>query len=168
MAKEGGIAASICLLCFLCFGTISSGDGWSLLLKESRYVRRLLVNTAAKLPVNPPLGTNHHTHRHNNFTHPSQPAKPTTSQEKLDDIIQYCCTQPKVDCKVIQAGGVCYLPPNKISDASVVMNIYYKLNGKHPFNCDFKGSGLIITEDPCKSKQTISPFQLLANAFTTP
>ncbi|KAL2229637.1 UNVERIFIED_CONTAM: Squamosa promoter-binding-like protein 1 [Sesamum indicum] len=74
--------------------------------------------------------------------------KPSTSEEKLDDIIQYCCTQPNVDCKVIQAGGTCYRPPNKISDASVVMNIYYHLNGRQDFNCDFKGSGLIVTRDP--------------------
>ncbi|KAL0388942.1 UNVERIFIED_CONTAM: Squamosa promoter-binding-like protein 1 [Sesamum radiatum] len=76
--------------------------------------------------------------------------KPSTSQEKLDDIIQYCCTQPNVDCKEIQAGGSCYRPPNKISDASVVMNIYYHLNGRQDFNCDFKGSGLSrsISETP--------------------
>ncbi|KAL3812221.1 hypothetical protein ACJIZ3_013489 [Penstemon smallii] len=47
---------------------------------------------------------------------------------------------------------MCYLPPNKISDASVVMNIYYSLNGKNPFNCSFNGTGLIVTQDPSVGK----------------
>ncbi|KAL3817956.1 hypothetical protein ACJIZ3_003861 [Penstemon smallii] len=37
---------------------------------------------------------------------------------------------------------MCYLPPNKISDASVVMNIYYSFNG----------TGLIVTQDPSVGK----------------
>ncbi|PIM98203.1 Glucan endo-1,3-beta-D-glucosidase [Handroanthus impetiginosus] len=56
--------------------------------------------------------------------------KPSTSQEKLDDIIQYCCTQPK------------------IFYASVAMNICYHISGKHPFNSYFTESGLIVTQDP--------------------
>ncbi|KAG8370591.1 hypothetical protein BUALT_Bualt14G0133000 [Buddleja alternifolia] len=86
--------------------------------------------------------------------------KPSTSQERLDQIIGYCCTQPRVDCKAIQAGGMCYLPPNKVSDASVVMNMYYSLNGKKPSSCFFEGSGLVVAQDPCKSMTQSSPFSL--------
>ncbi|XP_058210830.1 major pollen allergen Ole e 10-like [Rhododendron vialii] len=76
-------------------------------------------------------------------------AKPSTSAAKLDEIIQYCCTQYGIDCGVIQYGGACYTPAtNKVSDASVVMNLYYNLAGKNDFNCYFGGSGLIVTQDP--------------------
>ncbi|KAE9455045.1 hypothetical protein C3L33_13057, partial [Rhododendron williamsianum] len=76
-------------------------------------------------------------------------AKPSTSASKLDEIIQYCCTQYGIDCGVIQYGGACYTPAtNKVSDASVVMNLYYNLAGKNDFNCYFGGSGLIVTQDP--------------------
>lgn len=76
-------------------------------------------------------------------------AKPSTSASKLDEIIQYCCTQHGIDCGVIQYGGACYTPAtNKVSDASVVMNLYYNLAGKNDFNCYFGGSGLIVTQDP--------------------
>ncbi|KAF7144962.1 hypothetical protein RHSIM_Rhsim04G0247400 [Rhododendron simsii] len=76
-------------------------------------------------------------------------AKPSTSAAKLDEIIQYCCTQLGIDCGVIQYGGACYTPAtNKVSDASVVMNLYYNLARKNDFNCYFGGSGLIVTQDP--------------------
>ncbi|XP_011100678.1 major pollen allergen Ole e 10-like [Sesamum indicum] len=150
MGKEGGIAAFICLLlCFLC----SNGGGAAVFSAEAKLVplSRLLVNNPG------------HDHKPNHYVMKSNQkeengsrtwciVKPSTSEEKLDDIIQYCCTQPNVDCKVIQAGGTCYRPPNKISDASVVMNIYYHLNGRQDFNCDFKGSGLIVTRDPSVGK----------------
>ncbi|KAL6952975.1 hypothetical protein U1Q18_041383 [Sarracenia purpurea var. burkii] len=76
--------------------------------------------------------------------------KPSTPAAILDGIIQFCCTQSRVDCGVIQPGGICYDPAtNKVSDASVVMTLYYKVAGKSDFNCYFNGSGLILTQDPC-------------------
>ncbi|TQD96884.1 hypothetical protein C1H46_017489 [Malus baccata] len=50
-------------------------------------------------------------------------AKPTTGDQMLDANIQFCCTQPGVDCGPIQPGGRCYYPDHKCSHASVVMNI---------------------------------------------
>ncbi|XP_052206655.1 major pollen allergen Ole e 10-like [Diospyros lotus] len=79
--------------------------------------------------------------------------KPSTSAVKLDEIIQFSCTQSDVDCKGIQYGGICYNPANsRVSDASVVMNLYYKARGKHAQACNFQGSGLIVTQDPSVDK----------------
>ncbi|CAL5415181.1 unnamed protein product [Camellia sinensis] len=75
--------------------------------------------------------------------------KPSTPAAKLDDIIQFCCIQIEVDCSAIQVGGMCYNPAtNKVSDASVVMNMYYQIAGQFDHGCNFGGSGLIITQDP--------------------
>ncbi|GFP83087.1 glucan endo-1 3-beta-d-glucosidase [Phtheirospermum japonicum] len=77
-------------------------------------------------------------------------AKPSTSQAQLLNIISYCCIEIGLDCSIIQPGGSCYLNDNnKVSDASVVMNLYYNIKGKAPNNCDFDKSGLTITTDPC-------------------
>ncbi|XP_043725958.1 major pollen allergen Ole e 10-like [Telopea speciosissima] len=75
-------------------------------------------------------------------------AKPSTDQNKLQSNIDECCKHPQVDCSVINPGGRCYDPQNYPSHASMAMNLYYKAFGKNPWNCDFGGSGLIITQDP--------------------
>ncbi|KAL0457551.1 UNVERIFIED_CONTAM: Glucan endo-1,3-beta-glucosidase [Sesamum latifolium] len=141
MGKEGGIAAFICLL--LVFYVQLEVPLSQVLVNNPGHDHK--PNHYVKSNINEKVGLG-------NGSRTWCIVKPSTSQEKLDDIIQYCCTQPNVDCKVIQAGGSCYRPPNKISDASVVMNIYYHLNGRHDFNCDFKGSGLIVTRDPSVDK----------------
>ncbi|KAK4418777.1 hypothetical protein Salat_2290500 [Sesamum alatum] len=132
MGKEGAFISLILLLlvCFLCSSRGGGGGGVVFVSAEGKVVRHSQGNESRSWCI----------------------VKPSTSQEKLDDIIQYCCTQSKVDCKVIQAGGSCYRPPNKISDASVVMNIYYHLHGTQNFTCDFKGSGLIVKTDPSVDK----------------
>ncbi|KAL6548170.1 hypothetical protein OROGR_008591 [Orobanche gracilis] len=80
--------------------------------------------------------------------------KPSTSEVELENIIQFCCSEGGVDCSLIQPGGTCYFPQNKISYASVVMNSYYNIHGKTPNNCYFGGSGLTVSTDPCKSSSS--------------
>ncbi|KAB2625106.1 major pollen allergen Ole e 10-like [Pyrus ussuriensis x Pyrus communis] len=75
--------------------------------------------------------------------------KPTTDDQRLDANIQFCCTQPGVDCDLIQPGGRCYNPDHKCSHASVVMNLYYQANHQQPSTCYFMGSGLIVYQNPC-------------------
>ncbi|KAJ4955303.1 hypothetical protein NE237_012086 [Protea cynaroides] len=77
-------------------------------------------------------------------------AKPSTAIGTLQSNLNECCKHPQVDCKVINPGGSCYEPNNYVSHASMAMNLYYKAFGKNPRNCDFNGSGLIITQDPSK------------------
>ncbi|XP_042476227.1 glucan endo-1,3-beta-D-glucosidase-like [Macadamia integrifolia] len=76
-------------------------------------------------------------------------AKPSTDISRLQNNINECCSKfPQVDCSVITQAGSCFEPNNLASQASIVMNLYYKAYGKNLWNCDFAGSGLIITEDP--------------------
>ena len=62
--------------------------------------------------------------------------------------INYACGF--VDCKPIQSGGGCFDPNNVQSHASFVMNTYYQANGRHDSDCDFKGTGMVISKDPSK------------------
>ncbi|GJN05187.1 hypothetical protein PR202_ga22796 [Eleusine coracana subsp. coracana] len=39
-------------------------------------------------------------------------------------------------------------PNNVQSHASYVMNAYYQANGRHDYDCDFKGTGLVTSNDP--------------------
>ncbi|KAI7733509.1 hypothetical protein M8C21_015730 [Ambrosia artemisiifolia] len=73
-------------------------------------------------------------------------AKPSTSDEELQNNINYACTY--VDCKMIRPGGVCFEPQKLENRASVAMNLYYQANGRNYWNCDFKGSGIIAVTDP--------------------
>ncbi|KAJ4954971.1 hypothetical protein NE237_011754 [Protea cynaroides] len=75
-------------------------------------------------------------------------AKPSTAIKRLQSNLDECCQHPQVDCREINPGGSCYEPNNYASHASIAMNLYYKAFGKNPWNCDFAGSGLIVTEDP--------------------
>ncbi|KAL3617152.1 hypothetical protein CASFOL_038899 [Castilleja foliolosa] len=76
-------------------------------------------------------------------------AKPSTLYAQLENIINYCCVETGLQCSVIQPGGACFLGyNNKVSDASVVMNLYYNEKGKFPVNCNFSDSGLTIYTDP--------------------
>ncbi|KAJ7968890.1 glucan endo-1,3-beta-glucosidase-like [Quillaja saponaria] len=74
-------------------------------------------------------------------------AKPSTIDAELSSNIEYACNQLR-DCYLIQEGGSCYNPNTLINHASVVMNLYYQSNGRNNWNCDFRGSGLIVGTDP--------------------
>nr|XP_011462312.1 PREDICTED: major pollen allergen Ole e 10-like [Fragaria vesca subsp. vesca] len=75
-------------------------------------------------------------------------AKPGASPKALQANIDYVCGKG-VDCKPIQAGGVCS-SNDLASKASYVMNAYYQANGRDTFNCDFSGSGQLTTVNPSK------------------
>ncbi|XP_056159663.1 major pollen allergen Ole e 10-like [Syzygium oleosum] len=75
-------------------------------------------------------------------------AKPSTNNDRLHDNIDYSCRHSGVYCELIQPGGSCFHPDNAVSHASVVMNLYYKAAGKHPWDCHFNGSAIIVTADP--------------------
>lgn len=75
-------------------------------------------------------------------------AKPGASAQALQANIDYVCSKG-VDCKPIQAGGVCF-SADVAGRASYLMNAYYQANGRHDFNCDFSGSGQITTANPSR------------------
>lgn len=75
-------------------------------------------------------------------------AKPSSDQATLLANINFACSQ--VDCRVMQKGCPCFSPDNLISHASIVMNLYYQSKGRNKWNCDFRGSGLIVITNPSK------------------
>lgn len=78
-------------------------------------------------------------------------AKPSSSDIRLELNIEYVCTggNPPIDCSIIQLEGACNNPTNKVSYASVVMNLYFQATGKQQHACNFNSSGLVINYDPC-------------------
>lgn len=73
-------------------------------------------------------------------------AKPATKKEKLQQIIDFA--RSKVNCADISNGGACYSPEDLLLHASVAMNNYYQAEGRHFWNCNFEGSGIIAITDP--------------------
>ncbi|KAM7264069.1 hypothetical protein ACFE04_001752 [Oxalis oulophora] len=95
-----------------------------------------------------------------------------TKQEAISDAaltsnINYACNQG-VDCSVIRSGGACYNPNNLKSHASYVMNAYYQTHGRNNFNCDFAGTGRIVTSDPSKCILSLYFYSVMAHASTDP
>ncbi|KAH9749351.1 X8 domain-containing protein [Citrus sinensis] len=74
-------------------------------------------------------------------------AKPSSSEAELAANIDFACNQIQ-NCNIIQEGGPCYYPNTAINHASVVMNLYYQLNGRNNWNCDYRASGLTTLSDP--------------------
>ncbi|GMJ05355.1 hypothetical protein like AT1G78520 [Hibiscus trionum] len=73
-------------------------------------------------------------------------AKPSSDQATLLANIDFACSQ--VDCRVMQKGCPCFSPDNLMSHASIAMNLYYQAKGRNQWNCDFRGSGLIVITNP--------------------
>ncbi|XP_061369957.1 major pollen allergen Ole e 10 [Gastrolobium bilobum] len=73
-------------------------------------------------------------------------AKPSSDQATLLTNVNYACSQ--VDCKVLQTGGPCFSPDNLMNHASIAMNLYYQSRGRNHWNCDFKGSSVVVMTDP--------------------
>ncbi|TYI41819.1 hypothetical protein ES332_A01G053000v1 [Gossypium tomentosum] len=63
-------------------------------------------------------------------------AKPSSDQATLLANINFACSQ--VDCR----------PDNLMNHASIAMNLYYQAKGRNKWNCDFRGSGLIVITNP--------------------
>ena len=83
-------------------------------------------------------------------------AKAGADATTLQNNINYACGF--VDCKPIQSGGGCFDPNNVQSHASFVMNAYYQANGRHDYDCDFKGTGMVTSSDPSKITEIDSVF----------
>ncbi|NP_001353924.1 uncharacterized protein LOC100194159 isoform 2 precursor [Zea mays] len=81
-------------------------------------------------------------------------AKPSASNEILAQNLDYACSQ--VSCAVIQKGGPCYYPDSPVSRAAVAMNLYYAYSGRHPWNCYFNNSALVVQSDPSKYPHSFS------------
>ncbi|KAI4366027.1 hypothetical protein MLD38_021956 [Melastoma candidum] len=77
-------------------------------------------------------------------------AKPSSDEATLIKNINFACSE--TSCKDIDIGGRCFLPDTLQNHASVAMNLYYWANGRNTWNCDFKGSRLIVTTDPSYAK----------------
>ncbi|XP_022976886.1 glucan endo-1,3-beta-D-glucosidase-like [Cucurbita maxima] len=72
--------------------------------------------------------------------------KPSSDQATLLGNIDFACS--KVDCKIIQEGGSCFDPDTLFNHASVAMSLYYNAEGDDQWNCDFRGSGVIVITNP--------------------
>ncbi|KAJ0017066.1 hypothetical protein Pint_10028 [Pistacia integerrima] len=73
-------------------------------------------------------------------------AKPGTNNDMLLLNINYACNH--VDCTPTHGGGACYNPATLLNHASFAMNLYFQSNGRNPSSCDFRKTGLIVTNDP--------------------
>uniref|UniRef100_A0A7N0UIS1 glucan endo-1,3-beta-D-glucosidase n=1 Tax=Kalanchoe fedtschenkoi TaxID=63787 RepID=A0A7N0UIS1_KALFE len=73
--------------------------------------------------------------------------KGDASSDALQRNIDYACCSG-LDCGPIQSGGPCFSPDTVRSHAAYAMNAYYQSNGRHDFNCDFAGTGVITSTDP--------------------
>jgi hypothetical protein len=82
-------------------------------------------------------------------------AKPSAYNFELLRNIDYSCGQNGVDCGQIQPGGGCFRPDTAFGHASYAMNLFFKAAGKHPWDCHFNGTGIVVTQDPCKSPTEI-------------
>ncbi|KAL6654436.1 hypothetical protein ACP70R_007901 [Stipagrostis hirtigluma subsp. patula] len=82
-------------------------------------------------------------------------AKAGADAADLQNNINYACGY--VDCKPIQSGGACFNPNTMASHAAYVMNAYYQANGRHDYDCDFKGTGVVTSSDPTMGAANMSP-----------
>ncbi|CAI9092402.1 OLC1v1027630C1 [Oldenlandia corymbosa var. corymbosa] len=66
----------------------------------------------------------------------------------LQNNINYVCSQG-LDCRPIQQGGTCFNPNTVRSHAAYLMNLWFQTKGTTLQNCDFSGTGDIVTDrDP--------------------
>ncbi|KAM1207285.1 hypothetical protein ACFX13_007999 [Malus domestica] len=73
-------------------------------------------------------------------------ARPSSDQATLLSNLNYACAH--VDCQILRKGCPCSSPDNLMNRASIAMNMYYQSKGKNQWNCDFRGSALIVVTDP--------------------
>ncbi|RCV43179.1 hypothetical protein SETIT_9G274400v2 [Setaria italica] len=75
-------------------------------------------------------------------------AKPTVPEDKLQEAMDYACSQDGVDCQEIAAGGSCFYPDNIASHASYAFNSYWQKMKQIGGSCNFGGTALLINSDP--------------------
>ncbi|KAK8334218.1 hypothetical protein V6Z11_A10G259600 [Gossypium hirsutum] len=73
--------------------------------------------------------------------------KPEATDSQLQNNLDYACGQG-IDCRPIQAGGVCVEPGTVRSRAAFAMNSYFKSKLGVDSACDFSGTVQVTTVDP--------------------
>ncbi|MCL7031413.1 hypothetical protein MKW94_005788 [Papaver nudicaule] len=54
-----------------------------------------------------------------------------------------------VDCSPLQEGQVCFEPNTVSAHASYAYNLYYQQHGRLNGTCDFDGTAMTTSDDPC-------------------
>ncbi|CAD6213982.1 unnamed protein product [Miscanthus lutarioriparius] len=75
-------------------------------------------------------------------------ARDGASDAELQADLDYACSQVGVDCGAIQPGGACFEPSTVRAHAAYAMNQLYQAAGRHPWNCDFRASATLTSENP--------------------
>ncbi|KAK1289840.1 Glucan endo-1,3-beta-glucosidase [Acorus calamus] len=74
-------------------------------------------------------------------------ARADVGLDALQANIDYVCGLG-LNCLPIQDGGECFFPNNVRAHAGYAMNEYYRSNGRNPFDCDFRHTGVLTGADP--------------------
>uniref|UniRef100_A0A0A9ECZ7 X8 domain-containing protein n=1 Tax=Arundo donax TaxID=35708 RepID=A0A0A9ECZ7_ARUDO len=75
-------------------------------------------------------------------------ARPSASQEDLQNALDWACGPGGADCSQLQPGGRCYQPDTILTHASYAFNIFYQQNGNSDIACNFGGAGAVVKRDP--------------------
>ncbi|KAL5225159.1 hypothetical protein ABZP36_011798 [Zizania latifolia] len=75
-------------------------------------------------------------------------AKPTVPEDKLQEAMDYACSQDGVDCQQIAAGGSCFYPDSIAAHASYAFNSYWQKMKHIGGSCGFDGTAVLINSDP--------------------
>lgn len=73
---------------------------------------------------------------------------PAADAAVLQENIDFVCGQGGIDCSAIRLGGSCYEPDTLQAHAAYAMNLYFRSNGDHEFDCEFGHTGVVTTADP--------------------
>nr|CAB3498832.1 unnamed protein product [Digitaria exilis] len=75
-------------------------------------------------------------------------ARDGATDAELQVDLDYACSQVGVDCSAIQPGGACFEPNTVRAHAAYAMNQLYQAAGRHPWNCDFRASATLTSDNP--------------------
>uniref|UniRef100_A0A0D9VX90 glucan endo-1,3-beta-D-glucosidase n=1 Tax=Leersia perrieri TaxID=77586 RepID=A0A0D9VX90_9ORYZ len=70
------------------------------------------------------------------------------TEAELQADLDYACAQVGVDCGAIQPGGACFEPNTVRAHAAYAMNQLYQAAGRNPWNCDFRSSATLTSDNP--------------------
>ncbi|CAJ1971437.1 unnamed protein product [Sphenostylis stenocarpa] len=73
-----------------------------------------------------------------------------SSEEKLQNGLNYACGEGGADCTPIQPGATCYNPNTLEAHASYAFNSYYQKKARGAGTCDFGGTAYVVTQPPSK------------------
>ncbi|KAB8112466.1 hypothetical protein EE612_050820 [Oryza sativa] len=75
-------------------------------------------------------------------------AKPTVPLDRLQEAMDYACSQDGVDCQEISGGGSCFYPDSIAAHASYAFNSYWQKMKHIGGSCSFGGTAVLINSDP--------------------